>query len=92
MTFSFSSVGGMGMEPEIFNYEISIAGQIQSGSMQTIGVMAQTQFMDLVQQIANDSRPCRVKFSKTVRVWNEFTDEWRELENSVEFTNIAFGG
>ena len=47
----------------------------------------QAQFMQLVQQIANKSQPMKIRMVRYENVWNQFDNEWKRLELSVEFKN-----
>lgn len=47
----------------------------------------QAQFMQLVQQIANQSQPMKIRMVRYEEVWNQFDQEWKKLELDVEFKN-----
>ena len=47
----------------------------------------QAQFMQLVQQIASQSQPIKIRMVRWENIWNQFDNEWKKLEYSVEFQN-----
>lgn len=47
----------------------------------------QAQFMQLVQQVASQSQPMKIKMVRWENIWNQFDNEWKKLEYSVEFQN-----
>lgn len=47
----------------------------------------QAQFMQLVQQIASQSQPIKIRMVRYEDVWNEFDNEWKKLELDVMFQN-----
>ena len=47
----------------------------------------QTQFMQLVQQVASQSRPMKIRMVRWEDVWNQIDGEWKRLELDVEFQN-----
>lgn len=47
----------------------------------------QAQFMQLVQQVASQSQPMKIRMVRYENIWNEFDNEWKRLECYVEFKN-----
>ena len=47
----------------------------------------QVQFMQLVQQIASQSQPMKIRMVRWENIWNQFDKEWKKLELSIEFKN-----
>ena len=47
----------------------------------------QAQFMQLVQQVASQSQPMKIRMIKWEDVWSQIDNEWKKLEYSVEFQN-----
>lgn len=47
----------------------------------------QAQFMQLVQQIASQSQPMKIRMVRYEDVWNQFDQEWKKLELDVVFQN-----
>lgn len=47
----------------------------------------QVQFMQLVQQVASQSQPMKIRMVRYEDVWNQFDKEWKKLELDVVFQN-----
>lgn len=47
----------------------------------------QAQFMQLIQQVASQSQPMKIRMVRWENIWNQFDNEWKKLEYSVEFQN-----
>lgn len=47
----------------------------------------QAQFMQLVQQVASQSQPMKIRMVRWEDVWDKFEGEWKKLELDVEFKN-----
>ena len=47
----------------------------------------QAQFLQLIQQVARQSQPMKIRMVRYENIWNEFDNEWKRLEWSVEFKN-----
>ena len=47
----------------------------------------QVQFLQLVQQVASQSQPMKIRMVKWENVWNKFDGEWKKIECYVEFQN-----
>lgn len=47
----------------------------------------QAQFMQLIQQVARQSQPMKIRMVRWEDVWSQIDNEWKKLELSVEFKN-----
>lgn len=47
----------------------------------------QAQFMQLVQQVASQSQPMKIRMVRWEDVWSQFDKEWKKLELDVVFQN-----
>ena len=47
----------------------------------------QAQFMQLVQQLASQSQPKKIRMVRWEDVWSQFDKEWKKLELEVVFQN-----
>ena len=47
----------------------------------------QAQFMQLVQQVTNQSQPMKVRMVRYEDVWSQLDKEWKKLELDVVFQN-----
>ena len=47
----------------------------------------QAQFLQLVQQVANQSQPMKIRMVRYEDVWSQFDNEWKRLELDVVFQN-----
>lgn len=47
----------------------------------------QVQFMQLVQQIASQSQPMKIRMVRWEDVWSQIDNEWKKLELDVVFQN-----
>lgn len=47
----------------------------------------QAQFMQLIQQVASQSQPMKIRMVRYEDVWNQFDKEWKKLELDVTFQN-----
>lgn len=47
----------------------------------------QAQFMQLVQQVASQSQPMKIRMIRWEDVWNQIDKEWKKLELDVMFQN-----
>lgn len=45
------------------------------------------QFMQLVQQLASQSQPMKIRMVRWEDVWSQFDKEWKKLELDVVFQN-----
>lgn len=47
----------------------------------------QAQFMQLVQQVASQSQPMKIRMVRWEDVWDKFEGKWKKLELDMEFKN-----
>ena len=47
----------------------------------------QVQFMQLVEQVASQSRPMKIRMVRWEDVWSQIDNEWKKLELDVAFQN-----
>lgn len=47
----------------------------------------QAQFMQLVQQVASQSQPMKIRMVRWEDIWNQIDQEWKKLELDIEFKN-----
>ena len=75
-----------GFDIEDYTFEIQLGNAIiQKQIIQAPSVIAQQQFMQLVQQVARDNRPMQVKCTKAI-----YTEKDKPLEQYLSFSNNVF--
>lgn len=47
----------------------------------------QSQFMQLVEQVVNQSQPMKIRMVRWEDIWSQFDKEWKKLELDVAFQN-----
>lgn len=47
----------------------------------------QAQFIQLVQQVASQSQPMKIRMVRWENVWNQIDQEWKRLELDIVFQN-----
>lgn len=47
----------------------------------------QAQFMQLVEQVASQSQPMKIRMVRYEDIWSQFDKEWKKLELDVVFQN-----
>ena len=47
----------------------------------------QAQFLQLVEQVASQSQPMKIRMVRWENVWSQFDKEWKKLELDVMFQN-----
>lgn len=47
----------------------------------------QAQFMQIVQQVASQSQPMKIRMVRWEDIWNQIDQEWKKLELDVVFQN-----
>lgn len=60
---------------------------VQSQQLSAPPEILQAQFLQLVQQIASQSQPMKLRIVRWEDVWSQIDNEWKKLELSVEFKN-----
>ena len=79
--FSFSEPLTVTLEQYIGN------ALVQSQQLSVPLEILQAQFMQLVQQVASQSQPMKIRMVRYEDVWNEFNGERKRLELDIEFKN-----
>lgn len=90
--FGFNVEDVLNEQFEIFDcvIEVEVVGQVQVQQIQAPRMIIQQQFLQLVQQAANDSRSVRIKLSRQVECVNEWNGETKMREASIEFMNKRY--
>lgn len=70
--------------------EIWVDGRIYSNTVQAPRALIVQDFLQLVQQVINDSKSVGVKLSIMVECFNEWTGETKMREASIEFMNRPY--
>ena len=60
---------------------------VQSQQLSAPPEIIQAQFMQLVQQVASQSQPMKIRMVRWEDVWDNFDKEWKKIECYVEFKN-----
>lgn len=60
---------------------------IHSQQLSVPSEILQAQFMQLVQQVASQNQPMKIRMVKWEDVWCQVDKEWKKLELDVEFKN-----
>lgn len=60
---------------------------VQSQQLSAPPEILQAQFIQLVQQIASQSQPMKIRMVRYENIWNPFDNEWKKLELDVVFQN-----
>lgn len=60
---------------------------VQSQQLSAPPEFLQAQFMSLVQQVASQSQPMKIRMVRWEDVWNQIDGEWKKIECYVEFQN-----
>lgn len=60
---------------------------VQSQQLSAPPEFLQAQFMQLVQQVASQSQPMKIRMVRWEDVWNQIDQEWKKLELDVVFQN-----
>ena len=78
------------MEPEIYTVDIEFNGQTQKQTINASPLMAQSEFIQIIQQLAGLNIPARVRFCKNSDVWCQFDNTFKSNEIYAEFRNNAY--
>ena len=71
-------------------YEIYIGDQlVNRETIQAPFMIHKSQYLNLIQQVANDTRPMKFKIIKQEIIWDEFEQKQKILNNYIEFSNKA---
>lgn len=60
---------------------------VQSQQLSAPPEILQAQFMQLVQQVASQSQPMKIRMVRWKDVWSQIDQEWKRLELDVVFQN-----
>lgn len=60
---------------------------VQSQQLSAPPEILQAQFIQLVQQVASQSQPMKIRMVRHEDVWDKFDGEWKKLELDVVFQN-----
>ena len=60
---------------------------VQSQQLSAPPEILQAQFIQLVQQVASQSQPMKIRMVRQEDVWNQIDQEWKKLELDIEFKN-----
>lgn len=75
-------------EPLTVNLEQYIGNAlVHSQQLSAPPEILQAQFMQLVQQVASQSQPMKIRMVRWEDVWSQFDQEWKKLELDVMFQN-----
>lgn len=72
-------------------FEIYVGNSVRKQRMQAPKEMIQLNFIQTVNQIAEDSRPTKIRMVREVTIWDKFENKQKTLENVIEFRNNAMG-
>lgn len=86
MIFNF----GFDNEIEECIIEIKIGNQIQRQRIQGLVEMIQMQFAQMLQEVMRSDQPIRIKLIKEENVWNQYKQQFKKLENSIQFANKKY--
>lgn len=86
MIFNF----GFDNEMEECIIEIKIGNQIQRQIIQGMVEMIQMQFVQMLQEVGHSDQPIRIKLIKEENVWNQYRQQFKKLENSIQFANKKY--
>lgn len=77
---------------EVFEctFDIEVEDRTQHQTVQAPRAALEQQFLSLVQQAAQSSKPVKVKMSRKVPIYDNFDKKWIERENSVAFANNTY--
>ena len=86
MIFNF----GFDNEIEECIIEIKIGNQVQRQRVQGLVEMIQMQFTQMLQEVVRSDQPIRIKLIKEENVWNQYRQQFKKLENSIQFANKKY--
>lgn len=62
---------------------------VQRQTIQAPHIIHKSQYLNLIQQIANDKRPMKFRMIKPDIIWDQFEQKQKVLNNYIEFSNKA---
>lgn len=77
-------------EQEIYTIEIKMGNQTQRQRLQGDSQMVMLQFVQLLEQTARSNQPVRLKISKEEKIWSQFRQEFKNIENYIQFANKKY--
>ena len=77
-------------EQEIYTIEIKMGNQMQRQRLQGDSQMVMLQFVQLLEQTAKSNQPVRLKISKEEKIWSQFRQELKNIENYIQFANKKY--
>ena len=86
MIFNF----GFDNEIEECIIEIKIGNQVQRQRIQGLIEMIQMQFAQMLQEAGHSDQPIRIKLIKEENIWNQYRQQFKKLENSIQFANKKY--
>lgn len=86
MIFNF----GFDNEIEECIIEIKIGNQVQRQRVQGLVEMIQMQFTQMLQEVVRSDQPIRIKLIKEENIWNQYSQQFKKLENSIQFANKKY--
>lgn len=86
MIFNF----GFDNEIEECIIEIKIGSQVQRQRVQGLVEMIQMQFTQMLQEVEHSDQPIRIKLIKEENIWNQYSQQFKKLENSIQFANKKY--
>lgn len=72
------------------SFEVNVNGVVQRQTMQAPRMMLEQQFMSLMEQAYQDTRPIMVKMSRPNDIWDPFDKKMIRRENSIVVKNSAY--
>jgi len=80
------------MNPAKYTYEIYIDTQLVNKQTSVAPTMVhKAQYMELIQELSNDSRPMRFKIiAEDEVIWDEIEQKHKSISNYLEFKNNAY--
>lgn len=60
---------------------------VQSQQLSAPPEILQAQFMQLVQQVASQSQPMKIRMVRYEDIWSQIDQEWKRLELGIMFQN-----
>ena len=77
-------------EQEIYTIEIKMGNQMQRQRLQGDSQMVMLQFVQLLEQTAKSNQPVRLTISKEEKIWSQFRQEFKNIENYIQFANKKY--
>ncbi len=75
---------------ETYILEIKLGNNIQRQQLQGTPDIVQLQFMQLMQEVGNTNQPIRIRISKQEKIWNQYSQSRKILENYIQFANKSY--